>query len=104
MSEFTSPVVHGQTDISPLAIARLASHAVLQSYGVVGMAAPNLASDIAWTLTRDPNRGITVRIEDDRVIIDLYVIIEYGTNIATVANSMINAVRFQVEKSTSMSV
>src|SRR5262245_31292310 len=96
--------VHGQVDIAPLAIARLASHSVLQSYGVVGMAAPNLASDIAWTLTRDPNRGIEVHIEEDRITIDLYVIIEHGTNIATVANSMINAVRFQVEKSTGMTV
>jgi uncharacterized alkaline shock family protein YloU len=32
------------------------------------------------------------------------VIIEYGTRIATVANSMINAVRFTVEKATSMTV
>lgn len=96
--------VQGQVNISPLAIARLASHAVLQSYGVVGMASPNLASDIAWTLTRDPNRGIAVHMEEDRITIDLYVIIEHGTNIATVANSMINAVRFQVEKSTGMTV
>src|SRR5260221_13331387 len=104
MSEFTSPVVHGQTDISPLAIARLASHAVLQSYGIVGMAAPNLASDIAWTLTRDPHRGIEVHINGNEVTIDLYIIIEYGTRIATVATSVINAVRFHVEKATNMTV
>ncbi len=104
MSEFTSPVVHGQTDISPLAIARLASHAVLQSYGIVGMVAPNLASDIAWTLTRDPNRGIEVRIDGEKVVIDLYIIIEYGTRITTVANSVISAVRFYVEKATGMTV
>ncbi len=104
MTELTAKTVQGQIDIAPLAIARLASHAVLQSYGVVGMAAPNLASGIAWTLTRDPNRGIEVSIGEDRVTIDLYVIIEYGTRIATVANSMINAVRFTVEKATSMTV
>jgi uncharacterized alkaline shock family protein YloU len=105
MTELTSqPAVPGYVEISPLAIARLASHAVLQSYGVVGMAAPNLASDIAWTVTRDPNRGIEVRIEDSRVTIDLYVIIEYGTRITTVASSMISAVRFYVEKATGLSV
>ncbi len=104
MTEATNQPVQGTIEISPLAIARLASHAVLQSYGVVGMAAPNLASDIAWTLTRDPHRGIEVHIEDDRVTIDLYVVIEYGTRITTVANSMINAVRFYVEKATGMSV
>ena len=104
MTESTSQSVQGTIEISPLAIARLASHAVLQSYGVVGMAAPNLASDIAWTLARDPHRGIEVKIEDDHVSIDLYVVIEYGTRITTVASSMINAVRFYVEKATGMSV
>ena len=105
MTELTTrPAVPGYVEISPLAIARLASHAVLQSYGVVGMAAPNLASDIAWTVTRDPNRGIAVHIEDNRVTIDLYVVIEYGTRIITVASSMISAVRFYVEKATGLSV
>jgi len=96
--------VQGQIDIAPLAIARIASHAVLQTYGVVGMAAPNLASGIAWTLTRDPNRGIEVQIDGTTVIIDLYVIIAHGTRIAAVANSLINAVRFAVEQGTSLTV
>src|SRR5687767_6744911 len=87
-------LVKGRIEISPLAIARIASHVVLQSYGVVGMAAPNLASDLAWTLTRDPNRGIEVHASGDEVVIDLYVIIEYGTRITAVATSLINAVRF----------
>ena len=104
MSDTPAVPVQGQIEISPLAIARLASHAVLQSYGIVGMAAPNLASDIAWTLTRDPNRGIEVHIDGENVIIDLYIIIEYGTRIATVANQVISAVRFYVEKSTNMIV
>jgi uncharacterized alkaline shock family protein YloU len=104
MTDLTTSTVQGQIDISPLAIARIASHAVLQSYGVVGMAAPNLASDLAWTLTRDPNRGIEVHINGEEIAFDLYVIIEYGTRISTVATSLINAVRFNVEKSTKMKV
>ena len=104
MSEQINYAVQGIVEISPLAIARLASHAVLQSYGVVGMAAPNLASDMAWTLPRDPHRGIEVTIEDECVSIDLHAIIEYGTRITTVASSLISAVRFYVEKATGMSV
>jgi uncharacterized alkaline shock family protein YloU len=104
MTELTMQPVQGQIEISPLAISRLASHAVLQSYGIVGMAAPNIASDIAWTLTRDPNRGIEVHLNEQQIRIDLYVIIEYGTRISAVALSVINAVRFTVEKATSMKV
>jgi uncharacterized alkaline shock family protein YloU len=95
----TNETPRGTIEISPTAIATLASHAVLQTYGVVGMASPNLASDIAATLTRDPNRGIEIRQENDHIVIDVYVIIEYGTRVASVATSLINSIRYSVEKS-----
>jgi uncharacterized alkaline shock family protein YloU len=100
----TNDTPRGTIEISPNAIATLASHAALQTYGVVGMASSNLASDIAASFTRDPNRGIEVRQEGEYIIIDVYVIIEYGTRIASVANSLINAVRYTVEQSTGVSV
>jgi uncharacterized alkaline shock family protein YloU len=95
----TNETPRGTIEISTNAIATLASHAALQTYGVVGMASPNLASDIAASLTRDPNRGIIVRQEGTQIVIDVYVIIEYGTRISSVANSLINAVRYTVEQS-----
>ncbi len=94
----------GRIEISPTAIASLASQAVLRSYGVVGMSTPNLAHDIAATLTHDPNKGITVRFEGQRIYIDVYIIIEYGTRIATVAKSVISAVRFNVERAVGVPV
>jgi len=100
----TNQTPRGTIEISPTAIATLASHAVLQTYGVVGMASPNLASDIAASLTRDPNRGIQVRQEDGQIIIDVYVIIEHGTRIASVANSLINAVRYALDQSIGVQV
>lgn len=100
----TNETPRGSIEISPTAIATLASHAALQTYGVVGMASPNLALDIAASLTRDPNRGIVVRLEDNHIIIDVYVIIEYGTRIASVANSLINGVRYAVEQATGLPV
>jgi len=104
LTTMDSPEITGQIEISTLAIARIASHVVLQSYGIVGMAAPNLASDLAWTLTRDPNRGIEVSVQDGQINIDLYIIIEYGTRISAVATSVINAVRFNLERVTGMKV
>ncbi len=92
-------VIPGSIHIAPAAIAAIASRAALQSYGVVGMAMPNFASEVAAAFTRDPIRGVEVAVDGDAITIDLYVIIEYGTRIATVANSLINAVRYQVEKS-----
>ncbi len=93
-----SESVHGQVEVSVTAIARVASQAALRCYGVVGMSAPNLASDIAAALSRDPTRGVQITFKDDNLVIDLYIIIEYGTRISSVAQSLIDAVRYDVEK------
>lgn len=88
----------GHIHVAPTAIASIASQAVLKSYGVMGMASRNVVNDIASSLTRDPNHGIVVTLSQDDVSIDVYVILAYGTRISSVANSIIDAVRFEVEK------
>ncbi|HIP96173.1 MAG TPA: Asp23/Gls24 family envelope stress response protein [Anaerolineae bacterium] len=84
----------GKIEIAPTAIASLASQAVLESYGVVGMTARGLAQ----VLRRDAHRGVEVRLEGDEIIIDLYVVLEYGTRISTVAQNIMSNVKFSVEK------
>ena len=88
----------GGIHISPNAIATIAYHATLQSYGVVGLAPKNLADGIVSTITREPLRGISVRYKGDDIDIDINIIVEYGTRINSVAESVANAVRFKVEK------
>lgn len=88
----------GQVDISPTAIASIASHAINQSYGVVGMASKNIVDGIARLLTRDSYRGIDVTMVDDEIVIDVYVIIEHGVRIRAVAESIQHTTKFHVEK------
>lgn len=94
----------GTVHVSPTAVATVASQALMTSYGVVGMASKNAINDLAATITRDPNRGIDVKVERGRITIDVYVIIQHGTRISSVAGSVINAVRFNVEKALDMQV
>lgn len=94
----------GSVHVSPGAIATIASQALMTSYGVVGMASKTAIGDFAASLTRDPHHGIDVRYKRDQLVIDVYVIIQHGTRISSVASSVINAVRFQVEKATSIPV
>jgi len=96
MTHDSSPL--GNIEVSPAAIATIASQAVLTTYGVVGMAAKNLVEGIANRLTRDPRLGVEVLLGADTIDINLYIIVEYGTRISSVAASVANAVRFQVEK------
>ncbi len=94
----------GRIEISPTAIATLAAQAVLQSYGVVGMAPKHLGDELMTALGDAAHRGVQVRVDGDHIQIDLYVVVEYGTRITSVASSVANTVRYQVEKALGMAV
>ena len=94
----------GSIHISPQAVASIAYHATLTSYGVVNLAPKNLAEGIASTLTKEPPHGIAVHYNGEEIDIDIHIIIEYGTRITSVANSVANAVRYQVEKALGMPI
>ncbi len=94
----------GGIHISPNAVATIAYHATLQSYGVVGLAPKNLVEGLAHTIAHEPARGVSVRYDGENIDIDIYIIIEYGTRVMSVAESVANTVRFQVERSLGMPV
>jgi uncharacterized alkaline shock family protein YloU len=96
--------VIGTISISPKAIATIVSHAAVQSYGVVGMASKNFVDGLSNALAFDPAYGVDVHSGAEEIEVDLYIIIEYGTRISSVATSVANAVRYQVERTLGMPV
>ncbi len=88
----------GNIFVSYKAIATVACQSALSSYGVVGLAAKNLAEGLVQVLVKDPTLGVDVRYDDKNIKIDLYIIVEYGTRIKTVATTVSENVRYQVEK------
>lgn len=96
MTEDINP--YGSIHVSARAIAAIAYQAAIKSYGVVGLASKNLVNGITNRIVQDPTHGIEVTYEDGMVNIDIYVIVQYGTRIKSVANSVANTVRFSVEK------
>ncbi len=95
----------GKIEVSYRAIAHLASQAAQQSYGMVGLASRNARPGWAELLRReDEYKGVEVKFSDGRVIIDLYVVIEYGTRISEVARNIMGSVKFAVESALGVSV
>jgi uncharacterized alkaline shock family protein YloU len=90
--------------VSPRAIATIAYHAARQSYGVVGLTSKNIVDGITHVIVKDPTNGIDVKYDGEKISIDIYVIIEYGTRITSVASSVNNTVKFNVEKALGMPV
>jgi uncharacterized alkaline shock family protein YloU len=102
MSNENTPL--GSVRISPRAIATIASHSALHSYGVVGLASKNLVDGLTQAIVKDPTHGVDVHYDGNIINIDIYVIIEYGTRITSVAGSVRNTVRYNVEKALGMPV
>ena len=95
----------GNIYISYHAIAVIAFQAALESYGVVGLAYEGMARGITKLFQKDPTSGVVVHYNDNNSIsVDMFLVIEYGTRISSVANSVASNVKFQIEKTTGISV
>jgi len=91
----------GRIEVTPTAVATIAGQAVVECYGVVGICSRGLA-EVLYRNRR--HRGVEVRFQDDAIIIDIYVIVEYGVRIVAVARNVMQRVKFVVEQALAVSV
>ena len=96
----------GNINISSDVIATIAGVAAVECYGLVGMASRKQLKDgLVELLGRDNlSRGVEVSESHGELIIDLYIIVGYGTRIDEVANNVISTVKYSVEKYTGLKV
>ena len=95
----------GNVKISNAVIAKIAGYAATKCYGVVGMAIRTGKDGIATLLKLENlDKGIKVKVEDDIIDIELYVIMEYGVNLNTVGNIVKENVKYQLEEATGLKV
>ena len=95
------PKIEGRLAITDHAIEDIVGWTVLECYGVVGMAAPNLRQGVASLLNLDRlHQGIKVEQAGDQLRIKVYIIVEYGLNVAEVAGSVRSQIAYNVEKMT----
>ncbi|MDI3327110.1 MAG: Asp23/Gls24 family envelope stress response protein [Alicyclobacillaceae bacterium] len=95
--ELKTPI--GKIVIAEDVIATVAGTAAMECYGVVGMASRRQVKDSLTELFgRDnPGRGVEVHIREDQTVIDLYIIVSYGTRISEVAQNVMQRVRYALE-------
>ena len=80
----------GSIQIDPEVIAMYAGTTAVECFGIVGRE----------SLTH----GINVAIKDNALSIDFHVIVAYGVSISTVADNLIESVKYKVEEFTGMKV
>ena len=100
-----------KTDLGVIAIeneviARIAGLAAMECYGVVGMAAKSLRDGLVHLLKIESlSKGVNIEtLDNGELAISLHIIVEYGTNLVAISNSLKDNVRYKVEECVGMTV
>lgn len=96
----------GNIRYSEEVLAKIVGLSTMECYGVVGMVSKN-ATEGFWELIRVENlsKGVKLKFnDDDKLAIELFVMVEYGTKISVIANNIIQKVRYNVENYTGLKV
>ena len=91
----------GTITIDNEVIARIAGLSAMECYGVVGMAAKSIRDGFVNLLRIESlSKGVRVEVlESGELKIKLHIIVEYGTNLAAIADTLQDNVRYAVESS-----
>ncbi|MBQ2840109.1 MAG: Asp23/Gls24 family envelope stress response protein [Oscillospiraceae bacterium] len=95
----------GSIEITNDVFTVVAGDAATNCFGVRGMADRSVKDGIVRLLKRENmSKGVKVTFENDKVNIDVHIIVEHGVNITAICESIINEVRYNVERVTRVTV
>ena len=80
----------GSIDIDNNVIASVVGGAATEVFGIVGMASKNQIRD-------NFAKGVVVRQDGDKIAVDVYIIVGYGTKISEVCRNVQNKVKYNLE-------
>ena len=96
----------GKVSISSEVVAQYAGSTAVECFGIVGMAAVSMKDGLVKLLKGDSlTRGIKVEIDNDNKIeLDFHVIVSYVVSISTVADNLIENVKYKVSEFTGLEI
>ncbi|MBO6147766.1 MAG: Asp23/Gls24 family envelope stress response protein [Lachnospiraceae bacterium] len=95
----------GSIEVDTEVIKQYAGTEAMECFGIVGMAAVSVKDGIVKLLKKESlSRGISVNIKDNRLSIDFHIIVAYGVSIKAVAENLVDAVKYKIERYTGFEV
>ena len=95
----------GSIVIDSNVIAAYAGSVAVECFGIVGMASVSMKDGLVRLLGRDHlGRGISVRLNANKIELDFHVIVSYGVSISAVAQNLVESVSYKLESFTGMEV
>ena len=96
----------GEISVSSAVFSNITGMAATNCFGVKGMAYRSVTDGLVHLLRREAmSKGVNVIYnEDESISIELHIIVENGVNIPAVCRSIMNEVRYVVNKNTGAEV
>ena len=96
----------GEISVSSAVFSNITGMAATNCFGVKGMAYRSMTDGLVHLLRREAmSKGVIVIYnEDESISIELHIIVENGVNIPAVCRSIMNEVRYVVNKNTGAEV
>ena len=96
----------GEISVSSAVFSNITGMAATNCFGVKGMAFRSMTDGLVHLLRREAmSKGVNVIYnEDESISIELHIIVENGVNIPAVCRSIMNEVRYVVNKNTGAEV
>ncbi|WIV10813.1 Asp23/Gls24 family envelope stress response protein [Proteiniborus sp. MB09-C3] len=96
---------YGSINIDESVIETIAGLAAIESYGLVGMSSRNATDGLVELLKKEHvKKGVKVYTDGDRIVVDLFVVVQFGTKISVVADNIIDKVKYNIESMTGLKV
>jgi len=101
----TTSNANGQINITDESIALVAGNAASECYGVISLLGNRVADNFSELFKKNPkSSGVKLITIDNRIQIDLFVILKYGVSMTAVCESLKDSVKYSVENFTGMIV
>lgn len=97
----------GSIEVSHEVVGKIVGVAVSEVYGVVGMTSKTRLKDGIMELLKQDNyqKGISVEKKDENdLVINVYIVVLYGTKISEIATNIQEKAKFQLEQSLGINV
>lgn len=96
----------GTIDISRNFFVNLVGATATSCFGVAGMAVSDPTQGFLSKFRKDyeSSKGVKIRTRNGKLVIDLHIIVTYGTNISAIVKSIIHKVSYTVEDITGIHV
>ena len=94
---------YGNITISNDAIAVACGHIARDVYGVVDLVGRSLSDSFSELFKKDPlSKGVKILTVNNRIYVDLYVVMKYGVSVHAVSESLKKAIKYGLEEFTGM--